>query len=233
MESNSSRFLYAFNRIEKHLSSIINSRDHISFSKMVVMLKRSNAIVRRYNEDLLELAELRNAIVHGRTEPNYAIAEPHDRTVKIIESIESELLQPQKVIPRFSKEVFSFQSHEALSSVLRKIKESTLTRFPVYDRERFIGLITANGITHWLARHVEEHIISINETPLESLLQFEATSNNYLFINSEASIYEASDIFKDRLHHGPKLDALLITQHGQKDEELLGIITVADIIHIP
>lgn len=233
MESNSSRFLYAFNRIEKHLRNIISSRDYITFSKMVVMLKRSHAIVRRYSDDLLEFAELRNAIVHERTEPNYAIAEPHERIVTLIEMIENELTQPKTVIPLFSKEVYALQSYESLSRVLYKIKQSTITRFPVYDKDRFVGLITANGITHWLAQNVEEDIISIEETRLNELLQFEGAANNYCFIGRDASIYEAADLFKDRFHTGQKLDAILITESGNQDESLLGIITLADIMNIP
>ncbi|WP_405103429.1 hypothetical protein [Oceanobacillus sp. FSL H7-0719] len=90
MYRNSERFLTAFNRIEKRMRSIINSGRNIGFSKMVRMLKNADAVVGQYSDDLLEYAELRNAIVHNKVNITFSIAEPHDSVVEQIEWIEKE-----------------------------------------------------------------------------------------------------------------------------------------------
>lgn len=200
---------------------------------MIGKLKASNAIIRRYSDDLLELADLRNAIVHERTDPNFAIAEPHDLIVKKLEMIEWELTKPKAVIPLFSKQVHSFELNAPLSQVLIRIRETAFSQFPIYEGKKFVGLITENGITNWLAQNVEEDIISIQETQLRELLQFEEILDNYIFISRATSIYEASEFFKEHFQKGHKLDAILITHSGDENETLLGIITVADIIDIP
>lgn len=66
---------------------------------MVKILRNSNSLVKRYSEDLLEFAELRNAIVHNKVELTHAIAEPHDSIVDKIETIQEELAHPKKLFP--------------------------------------------------------------------------------------------------------------------------------------
>src|SRR5699024_3897556 len=66
MYKNSEKFLTAFTKIEKQLKSRLNNRRDIGFARSVKILRSSNAIVRRYSEDLLSFAELRNAIVHNK-----------------------------------------------------------------------------------------------------------------------------------------------------------------------
>jgi hypothetical protein len=45
-------------------------------------------------------------------------------------------------------------------------------------------------------------------------------------------VYEAEEIFKQSVLEGGGLEALLITQHGKKEEKLTGIITPIDLIKI-
>ncbi|WP_253291319.1 hypothetical protein [Virgibacillus proomii] len=78
MYKNSDRFLTSFNRIEKMLRDLLINKKDASFSKAVKILKNSNALIKEYSDDLLEFAELRNAIVHNKIDMTYAIAEPHD-----------------------------------------------------------------------------------------------------------------------------------------------------------
>lgn len=229
MYQNSERFLTAFNRIEKKLRAIINNGRNIGFSKMVHMLKNRNAIVGRYSDDLLEFAELRNAIVHNKVDMAHVIAEPHESTVKRVERIEKELLQPRIVSPKFIKEVISFQHDEPLTNLLALIHEKKISKFPVYDHREFKGLISQRAITFWLAGNMYAE----NKMPIEvtagEVLEYE-TNDNYRFIAKNTSVLEAIDIFKKQFGRGNRLEALLITESGKKTEPLIGIITNLDII---
>lgn len=70
------------------------------------------------------------------------------------------------------------------------------------------------------------------ETSLKNVLPFEE-GDNYKFIGSTTSVYEAVDIFKRHIGKGRRLEALLITRNGNPSEKLLGIITAWDILEIP
>ena len=104
--ANSDIFLSSFNRIEKWMRDAMGNARNMGFTELVRRLaQRKNAVIKKYEEDLLQLAQLRNAIVHDRIAVDFVIAEPNDWAVNKIQQIEGELLQPETVLPRFSKHV--------------------------------------------------------------------------------------------------------------------------------
>lgn len=76
-------FLAAFNRIEKWLKNEYDGKQVPGFSELVRRLsQRKDLQVKSYRDDLLELAQLRNAIVHDRISPDFVIAEPNEWVIK-------------------------------------------------------------------------------------------------------------------------------------------------------
>lgn len=235
MLRNSDQFMIAYNKIEQQLKDILETDDYIPFIRSVdkVVKKNLSPIVKRYRDDLVEFAELRNAIVHKSFDPNYAIAEPHDLVVKQIKQIEKELSEPKKVIPMFARSVHSFQTTDSLFDLLVVIRDKEYSKFPVYEENLFSGLVTKKGITNWLAKHVEERMLSLLDVSLLEILSSEGGAGSYQFIDRATSIYGAKEIFQDFLSHGKRLDAVLITENGDPNEHLLGIITPLDLVRIP
>ncbi|WP_047982822.1 CBS domain-containing protein [Ornithinibacillus californiensis] len=228
MTRNSDRFITAFNRIDKAMDNEIGNSKGIGFSKAVRILTKYNPVVRRYKDDLLEFAELRNAIVHNRMDTDQVIAEPHDSVVEQIEQIESEITKPKQVIPQFEKRVLSFDLKDSLSRLLDAIHGKGYSKFPVYDGADFKGLITESGITKWLAKN-KDAIIA--EVTIEQIMPYQK-ENNYEFIAKNASVYEAVEVFKENIGKGNRIDALLITADGERTNKLNGIITTWDIMGI-
>jgi len=223
--------LSTFNRIDKLIKEKLNKNDDKGFIEDLEEIVKVNPIFKRYKKQLKKFAKLRNVIVHDTTSPSYVIAEPHDSVVEEIQHIENELRNPKKVYPMFGKEVVTFQITDKLVNVLRVIKEMDYTQFPLYDGEKFMGLLSENGITKWLAKNVEDGIFD-GDTLLSDVISFEEEENNFSFINREASIYEAKEAFRNYIDKGLELDALLITNSGSAHEKLMGIITRWDIITI-
>ncbi|WEG11140.1 CBS domain-containing protein [Pullulanibacillus sp. KACC 23026] len=227
----SDRFIQAFNRIDQILTPKSN-RGYQPFQRRVREYALVNATVKRHQYDLLKFADLRNVIVHEYVNPNFVIAEPHESTVKKIELIEKELTNPTTVISLFSKNVKAFTSTDTLTTMLTTIREKAYSQFPIYEGTTFIGLLTENGITNWLARNIEQEIFSLNETQLGEIVSHEEESKNFIFINRDTTLDEAEELFKGSTKKGIKLDALLITHNGKSTERLLGIITIWDFIEI-
>lgn len=227
---NSDNFLAAFNRIEQFLNNGNTNGIYRPFSQLVRDQTERNVTVKRNKDQLIKFSNLRNAIVHQSTQGSYAIAEPHDSIVEEIEKVEHELINPPTVLTQFQKKVETFKHNNSIADVLKIIRDRDYTQFPVYREEEFIGLLTENGITKWLARNIEEDIISLEETNLIDILEFEEEVDNYIFIGKEMNVYEAEEIFKDFPHTRERLDALLITHSGKKTQSLLGIITTWDIL---
>jgi len=232
---NSDRFLVAFNAIEHALKEHSEDDSYVPFSRQIQIAKKTNAVIRRYYDDLKEFSELRNAIVHNTIDLNYAIAEPHLSVVEQIEYIEQEIKKPQKVIPLFARNVTSFSSHDTLKEILLAINKFSYSKFPIYDNDRFLGLLTKKGIVNWLAKNASQlEAISFSSTLIKEVLLHEEKQKNYQFIHKKRTIYDIKEIFKSiNPEDSPRIDALLITEHGRADEQLLGIITPWDLINTP
>lgn len=229
---NSERFLVAFNRIEKALEKMTGSSTYVSFFKLIDYAKRKNAIIRRFEDDLREYGDLRNAIVHHRTAVEYAIAEPHDEVVEKIERIDRTLTKPPVAGEQFRRRVHIFGPDDSLADALRMAEKKKDFQIPVYDRGDFRGLISPSGLMEYLAETVEDDVISREITTLSDILLHTRTGRSYEFISADLSIYAAEEMFSEAVVKGRRLDALLITESGRRDEKLLGIITPWDLMKI-
>lgn len=229
---NSDRFIYAFNRIEKQLEKISGLTSYLPFARLIDKTKHLNAVVRKFEQDLREYADLRNAIVHHRTDAEFTIAEPHDDVVALIEYIDHELSKPVTVGDLFLCKVHILQTTDTLMTGLRVIREKQFNQIPIYNKNQFVGLVTATGITYWLADHMTEEIISREMPTLLDIHSHEKKKKTYRFVGRDLSVYEAEEYFRKSLISGNRLDALLITENGSEWEKLLGIVTTQDLLKI-
>lgn len=229
-KQNSDRFLTAFNRIDKTLKEIADVRDFLPFYRLVNKAKLKNPIVRKYEDELRSFADLRNAIVHNSVSVEYVIAEPHIETVEMIEEIENKLTSPTLVGEMFHKRVKTFQTHDSLRHALNIIRTRKYTQFPVYRDREFQGLVTTTGITYWLAKSLQNKQMPKYMPTLQNVLQYEKGQVNYKFISRNLSVYETIEIFKEGVERGKRYEALLITEHGNPHERLLGIVTPHDVM---
>lgn len=229
---NSDRFIFAFNRIEKSMEKVSGLSSYISFQRLIDKSKHLNAVIRKFERDLRECGDLRNAIVHNRTDSEYAIAEPHDDIVELIEYIDRELSKPVTVGDRFLRKVHILQATDTLAYGLKLIREKKFNQIPIYQRNKFIGLVTATGITYWLADNMTDEKISREMPTLLDIYSHEKQKNTYRFIRMDLSVYEAEEYFKKSVAEGKRLEALLITESGRPEEKLLGIITPLDLMKI-
>src|SRR5699024_3288691 len=120
--------------------------------------------------------------------------------------------------------------NDRISDLLQVINEKGFTKFPIYEGNKFRGLISQKGITNWLATRAD-NIPQFNETLLKEVLAC-VQRNNYKFLKSNASVYRAEEIFKEQIGKGNRIEALLITRNSSFKEDLEGIITNWDIMKV-
>ena len=205
---------------------------YMPFSRLIDKTKKDNAIIRKFEDDLRVYANLRNAIVHNRTDVEYAIAEPHDDIVELIEYIDRELAKPITVGEMFRSKVHTLKTTDLLSTGLELIRKQRFNKIPIYRNNEFIGLVTASGITYWLADEYPEGVVSAEAPLLIDVYRHEKKKNTYRFVSQNLSVYEAEEYFKRAMSQGKRIEALLITQTGDRAEKLLGIVTPGDLLKI-
>lgn len=226
MGERAEQFLSSFNRIEKWLRDELGNPRNIGFSEMVRRLdKQRNPAITEAADDLLQMAQLRNAIVHEQVGENFVIAEPNEWAVKRMAEIEGQLLKPEKVLPRFGKRVTGFEITLSITEILRTIAEKRYSQFPLYQQGHFKGLITLRALGYWFAKESLKGDVRLQGRTADELIMSDGKITNYRFVNSEIPVAEVKALFEKE----PMLEAILITKDGNPDGNLLGIIRPRDL----
>ncbi len=219
------RFLAAHSAVERALRQQ-SSRPDAGFVALVAQYARDH---RGWTDAdaLRQLAELRNVVVHSRTEPYEYLSIPTRRTVERLEAIRDGLLHAPLAIPTFQREVATAQFSDRLSRVLEVIRSSNFSQLPVYDERRFTALLTENGITRWLAHHSSTTCtaVDLDDVSVADVVAEQENRQNWAFLARDARV----DSVIERFASNPLLEAVLITHRGKENESLLGIATRWDV----
>src|SRR5262249_27500840 len=186
----------------------------------------TNGLLRNVEAETLRIAsDLRNLLVHWETRPNDYPAVPSDPLLERLRAIAARLAKPITAIPTFRRKVMTVSSSQSLADVLKRIRDLDFSQFPVYDgSSQFLGLLTENGITRWLAEHVTTEITLIELADIEVarvLRKESAKKENHRFVAADTSVQQVRRLFATE----ELLEAILFTQHGRRSEPLLGIAT--------
>lgn len=222
------RFLGAFNTIEGRLRHELHEPSETPFTRLIDLYGDRQPVWREGSGYPLRIyADLRNALVHTRRENRHYLSVPLPYVVERIEQIRDNLHRPEKVIPAFQRRVITLYMQDPLSEALREINEHEYSQFPIYDEKSFCGLLTENGITRWLASHVANNLtlVDFDATTIGTVLLREETRSNYKFVARNRTVLDAVSMFSRQT----LLEAVLITEDGKRDQELLGIITRWDV----
>lgn len=226
MGERAEEFLSSFNRIEKWFREQLNSPTNMGFSEMVRRLSRKkDSQVSRFQDDLIQMAQLRNAIVHEQISNDFVIAEPNEWAVKRMQEIETSLISPEKVLPRFSKKVTGFDMNVSIKDILSIVARKQYSQFPIYDDGIFKGLITVRGLGIWLAIESSKGDIHLEGRKASEILASNYKGSNYQFVDKETSVFQVEELFMTQV----RLEAILITKDGDPNGSLLGIVRPRDL----
>jgi predicted transcriptional regulator len=220
------QFIESYNRIQRFFVQNLDIDNYESFFSLMRAYEQKHPGWKA-RKKLGPLAEIRNAVVHNKTAPNRYVCIPSQEALDEILGIETQLINPSRAIPTFSKEVVSFQKSDQLSKVLQIDKD--FSQFPIYCKSEFVGLLTENGMTRYLANYIveEETIIDFQDQFVGNVLESEEVSgSNYEFVSRNETVDQIIYSFSIKT----LLEAIFITEHGCKHESLLGVVTRWDIL---
>lgn len=217
-------FIQSFNRIERYLRQGSDNQGHSTFYNLLESNSKKNKIVKRYNQELKVLADLRNIIVHG--DIRNPIAVPSKGSLEKIGFIEKQLFSPPTIEEVFTNNIKEVKITESLVNVLSFIKEYGYSQFPVIKDDKFIGLITENGITNWLSRNIEEDIISIKETIIEDVIINDEESDSFDILCTKDTLYDVIERFDNSRRRTNRTYSIIILNSPKKEIQLEDIYTI-------
>ena len=209
-----------YNSIDQFLRKALVGNRQVPFGHLVSEYSRRHPGWR--DADLLRMiAEVRNAIVHGKTEPYRYVAVPTPTIVRKLKACKDQLINPPRAFPTFRRKVEAILFHDPLSRVLKIIAQRDYSQFPVYDAERFQGVLTENGITRWLAHHVTHRLslIELDDIPVKQVLHNEENRKTYHFVSRDTHVDGVHGLFSSH----EILEAVFITAGGRREKVCWGL----------
>jgi predicted transcriptional regulator len=223
------KFLAEFNRLENFLRRKVGSTRYMAFSDLVKTASRNDSTVRRYIRELLAFAKLRNAIVHDVEYPGRIIADPRPEVVDQLAQVRRMIESPERVIPKFAKSIHVFDVGDRLVQCLNYMKEHDFSQVVVL-REGIHVLLSSEGIAGWLRSAQSVGLIDLENATVGDALRFEG-DNICRYLPRDAPVEAAIEAFEKALAQDmPRLQAVLVTEHGRPEERPMGIITPWDLI---
>lgn len=232
MVNNKFRFDHAFNTLQNVIAAKLGTKPETNFGSLLKLAEaRNDKVILTYMEKLNFFRDFRNILTHKTISDSEALATPSDSLIVEIEKITHKIEHPKKVKDLFSQTVISFDITDSLKSVLNAVTIHQYSQFPVFNGGKLVGIISENGITNFLAKSVEDDLISIKETFINKVLEADEEKNSYEIISENKSIYDIEPIFSNRIKEGKTAYLLLITKNGkiETSNDIVGIITPWDV----
>lgn len=228
-ESLFGRFQVAFNQID-HFMRKVTRRDREHGFVSVLRDFEMKGGLGSDGDFLRSAADLRNVLIHNRTLPHFEMAIPTEQVVQRLERLSDSILRPPKVYPMFKKNVACVAPEDSLAHVMRLVDAMKFSQFPVMEGIRFLGLLTENGITRWLARKVvnSDSLVELDDAKVCDLVREEEERKNAAFVSKDKPTTEVREMFRCNGF----LEAILITHHGRPTEKLLGLINRWDMARV-
>ncbi len=214
------RFIAAYNRIDDRLQREMEAPN--TFRSAV------DNFARRYPywrdaETLRTFAALRNFLIHEKVQPFDYPCVPGEAATREIERILEDLTHPATIGEAFSREVLTLAPQSALKVALELIEKRGVSRFPIYEGQKFVGLLTENGIARHLASLVARGAAFDAGIAIQNVLPRETRRRNFRFAPPQTGVAQAAFWF----HEDTFLEAVLIG--ADEKSKLQGIVTRGDV----
>ena len=224
-------FIEKFQHFEHMLKCLTDCNDSTRFVDALKRASESNLYINKNFPLIEDLYALRNVFSH-RERGKY-VARISDFAIKELDRLIDTIQNPPAVIPKFKVDVFQAKTFEDIPKIMKVMREKTFTHVPVWNENTFIGVFSYTSFFEWLAERQSKENSEITFTKKFmgdiDRRYLNSPSVNFQFISQSFSLYEVPPLFENATLKQKRLDCLLITPNGKKEEKLQGIITSWDI----
>lgn len=226
-------FLAFFNEIDKHFDKILGEDGFSPYNEKLKKIAEGkysvSNFIRKHLYQLKNFGELRNFITHGIKTNGETYAMPTLAAVEKISKYAQIIMKPARVIDLFKKEVFKAKNSDYLKSIIPLMKSKSYTHIPIYNQEgKFEGILSQSRLFHWIADLlINEDYINLALLKVEHI-PLEYSWKDYLFIPKTMTVYEVDELFTDKKLNNEKLSVVFITESGDPQEEIIGMISSSD-----
>lgn len=238
-------FKILFNEIEDLLRKRCEQRSvrgyyqYMPYSECISKLLISkDMLIKHYKNELEEIGELRNYMMHNSTR-NYAYpVYPSPEYNELLRTIIGEIKQPKtiynsKMCVRNDGHMLWASLTDNVQDTVRKMLEKVYTQVPILEDGRMVGVFSESSLIEMFKEgndiandpHVRfENILEYIDIDRERILE------DFGVIDKDSSTYEVEEFFKRAFDSDKRITCLFITENGKKTEKILGLTTIWDVL---
>lgn len=222
------QFLNRFNELEQFLRDETNSKREVPFGSLIGRASQTNAAVRRFDRDVREFADLRNAIVHEHPR-GHVIADIRQEALDEFTTMADQIMAPEQVYPLFRREIQVYREDDPLSSAVKDLFDSGHSQV-IVRVDKMLTLLSSQGVARWLGSQVNGQAVDLADATIGDALTYE-DEGGIAFLSRHAPVDEARELFLTfPTRHSQRLRAVVITENGRPSETPLGIITASGLV---
>ena len=228
---NAKRFISCYNQIDQSLRNQCDLSKSISYTEAIRKAGRVNAVVKKYEDKLIDYGRLRNAIVHSFNE-DLIIAEPHTEVVEEYERLAKTICTPPLAVDTvINRDIKTVEHNVCVKDVIEKIYKSGNSNFPVYKDGMLIGVANSRKLIKEIGKKIYEKK-DINEylenTYIEDAINEFGQDTYYTIANKEVTLDKILNLFSENR----KLSLIVITETGSLLEQPIGVVAIGDIMDV-
>ncbi|OJU13089.1 MAG: hypothetical protein BGN88_08655 [Clostridiales bacterium 43-6] len=222
------RFLELFKQLEDIAESKFPYRREFAVNNFIN--HPQNRSIRR---ELDYCREVRNFLVHTPKLGDEFSVVPSEKMVILLESLIHKANHPKLILDYAVKtaNIFSVSLQDFVANVMREMRERGFSHIPVIKSGVVTGVFSENVIFQYILDH---GMHELGDEPLSFFSDYLSLSNkssvSYRFASRGTYFYEAEDLFEEASKHHERIAMIFITETGNENEKLLGIITPWDIL---
>lgn len=229
-------FLSKFKQLEEKLVAISNLKStYVGFSRALEECKYSKKIELLENNQIYNIlktaSDIRNILSH---QANACV--PSNSFYNKFKMIADEIINPLEVydICTSKDKIIYANFSSPILEIVEKMVNAHLSHVPIIEKGRVVGVFSQNSFFQYV--YINKSI-KVDETYLiKDFIKRDEYNNineSFIFVSKKAKVSSLIKYMKKKSPLDKKTSVIFITEHGKKDEELLGLITQLDVLKAP
>ena len=222
--------------IRKKCNLVGIKTDNVPIDSQIKELSKKNSVIRRYQDELLIIKQVRNINTHQRNDKyGYVVCPNPDMNIKL-RSIIDEINNPPTIynsnmcIKR--QYMYCRNLNDTVEATIKDMVEKTYTHIPIIENGVVQGVFSESTLLDIV--NAESGIVLDQNTKFIDILEYLKLENHstedFIFISRNKNIYDVEDLFKDYFIRRKRLGCIYITESGKANESVLGMLTAWDVL---
>lgn len=220
----------------KQMENIVRNEYNLGNNDSIVNFLINNKEFKDIENELDLCRDTRNLLSHNPKINGEYLVYPSEEMVKLLDKVIEKVSKPLKASNVMVKksELCFMGMQDKVKDAMIAMKEHSYKYIPILDDGVLVGMFSAKTVLDIMTSECAD--IFKGDITFEYIKKYIAIENvsskTFAFVGNSTSICEIKDIFKEDVENKERINIIFVTQHGKRDEKLLGIITAWEIAAI-